>query len=204
MAPVQPIGPRPAPPVPIHSHALDNLRFIRETMERAGSFTAVPGLGFVAIGATALFAALVAAQRSSADAWLLTWLVEAAVAFVVGFWAMVAKARAASLPLLSAAGRKFALSLAPPLLVCALLTLVLYRGGLNAAIPAVWLLLYGTGVVTGGAFSVRVVPLMGVCFMLGGTAALFSPPGWANWYMAACFGGLHVAFGIVIARRYGG
>jgi hypothetical protein len=204
MSSVQPIGPHRSPPVPIHSHALDNLRFIRETMERAGSFTAVPGLGFVAIGASALFAALIAARETSTGVWLITWLGEAVVALVVGFWAMLAKARAARLPLLSAAGRKFALSLAPPLLVCALLTLVLYRGGLTDAIPGVWLLLYGTGVVTGGAFSVRVVPIMGLCFMLGGAAAVFSPPAWANWYMAACFGGLHVVFGIVIARRYGG
>jgi heme/copper-type cytochrome/quinol oxidase subunit 3 len=188
----------------MHARAMDNLRFIRETMERAGAFTAVPGLGSIAMGATALFAALIAAEQSGRDAWLAIWLLEAGVAFGAGFWGMVLKARAARMPLLSAAGRKFCLSLAPPLLVCALLTGVLYLHGASDLIPGVWLLLYGTGVVTAGAFSVRVVPVMGLCFMAAGAAALLSPPGWANWYMAAGFGGLHVAFGIVIARRYGG
>jgi hypothetical protein len=183
---------------------MDNLRFIRETMERAGAFTAVPGSGGIAMGTTALFTALIAARQHQAGAWLVTWVCGAAVAFVEGVAAMVWKARAARLPLLSAAGRKFALGLAPPLLVSVLLTAVLYLHGVPELIPGVWLVLYGTGVVSAGAYSVRVVPVMGMCFIAAGSAALLSPPGWANWYMAAGFGGLHVAFGIVIARRYGG
>lgn len=202
--PAQPLPFRSSEPVPIHSRAMDNLRFIRETMERAGSFTAVPGSGGIAMGATALFAALIASRQTNFDAWLATWLGEGFVAFVVGVGAMVLKARAVDFPLLSAAGRKFALGLAPSILLCALLTLVLYFRGAPHLIPGVWLALYGTGVVAAGTFSVRVVPVMGVCFMLVGGAALVSPDTWANWYMAVGFGGLHVAFGIVIARRYGG
>ncbi len=191
-------------PVPIHAHAIDNLRFIRETMERAGAFTAVPGIGGIGMGATALFAALIAAQFRDVNTWLAIWLAEAGVAFVVGAWTMLLKARAARLPLFSFAGRKFALGLAPPMVVCALVTAVLYLRGAWDLIPGVWLLLYGTGVVAAGTFSVRVVPVMGLCFMLAGAAALFSPPAWANWYMAASFGGLHIVFGILITRRYGG
>ena len=119
-------------------------------------------------------------------------------------WAIVRKARRAHVPLLSGPGRKFLLSFSPPMLVGALLTIVLYRAGLVTTIPGMWLLLYGTAVVAGGAFSVRIVPVMGICFMLAGTLAIFTPAAWNDWIMAAAFGGLHIAFGVPIAWRHGG
>jgi hypothetical protein len=106
--------------------------------------------------------------------------------------------------LLSGPGRKFALSLSPPLVAGALLTAVLYRAQVVELIPGMWLLLYGVGIVTGGAFSVKIVPVMGLGFMLVGAAALFCPAAWGNSLMAAGFGGLHLIFGIIIARRHGG
>jgi hypothetical protein len=190
--------------VAIDARAADNLRYIRETMERAGSFTAVPGWGGVAIGLTAIAAAFVAARHGTGEAWLATWLAEALLAFAIAGAAMVWKSRAAKMPLLSGPGRKFALSFAPPLLVGALLTVVLFRAGYATVLPGMWLLLYGTAVVAGGAFSVRVVPVMGLCLMAAGAAALFSPASWGNWFMAAGFGGLQIVFGLVIARKYGG
>jgi hypothetical protein len=114
------------------------------------------------------------------------------------------KARAVQMPLFSGSGRKAVFSLAPPVIAGGLLTIVLVRAGLPNAIPGVWLLLYGTGVITGGMFSVRAVPVMGLCFMLLGATALFSPPAFANWFMAVGFGGLHVLFGAIIVRKYGG
>jgi hypothetical protein len=190
--------------VALDAHAADNLRFIRETMERAGSFTAVPGWGGVALGLTAIAAAVVAARQNAPQAWLMTWLVEALLAIAIAGGAVARKARQAKMPLLSGPGRKFALSFAPPLLVGALLTAVLVRTGDWKILPGMWLLLYGTAVVTGGAFSVRVVPVMGLCFMVLGAAALFSPASWGNVFMAAGFGGLQIVFGLVIARKYGG
>ncbi len=204
MATIRSIRATRAEPVSLHTHAMDNLRFIRETMERAGSFTAVPGWGGVAVGMSALVAAGIASQQSTLARWLITWLLEAAVALVLAVLAIKRKANAAKGPLLSAPARRFVLSFAPPMLVGMLLTAVLYRAGLPAAIPGTWLLLYGTGVVTGGAFSVRVVPVMGLCFMTLGAVALFCPFAWGTTFLAAGFGGLHVAFGIVIARRFGG
>jgi hypothetical protein len=185
-------------------HAMENLRFIRETMERSGSFTAVSGRGSVLIGMTALVAAGVAARQANPQAWLATWALAALVALGIGAWCIARKAHAANLPVLTGPGRKFALALSPPLLAAALLTAVLYYGGLTAAIPGMWLLLYGAGVVTGGAFSVKAVPLMGLCLMALGTVALFSPAAWGNAFLAAGFGGVHIVFGTLIARKYGG
>ena len=194
----------PEEPPALHARAMDNLRFIRETMERASSFTAVPGWGGVLMGTTALCAAAVASLQVAANGWMVTWLVEASLAFLIGGWAMDRKARAAETALLSGPGRKFAFSFVPPMFVGALLTVALYRAGFVSAIPGMWLLLYGTAVVTGGAFSVKAVPVMGFCFMVLGAIALFSPAEWSNAFMAAGFGGLHLVFGIYIARRHGG
>jgi len=196
--------PRPAEPVGLDDHARDNLRFIRETMERAGSFTAVPGWGVVAVGITALGAAVIASRQGSTLAWLVTWLSEAAVAGCMAAWTTFNKARDAGTSLFSGPGRRFVYSFAPPLFVGALLTLVLARMGDAQAVPGVWLLLYGTGVVTGGAFSIRIVPLMGLCFMVLGAVALFCPWSWGNAFLAGGFGLLHVVFGALIARKYGG
>ncbi|MGH9711289.1 MAG: hypothetical protein ACRD37_12160, partial [Candidatus Acidiferrales bacterium] len=192
------------PPVAIDDHARENLRFIRETMERAGSFTAVPGWGGVALGITALGAAVVASRQSSAEAWLTVWLIEAAIAIAIAGWSTLLKARRAHDPLLTGPGRKFALSFVPPIFVGGILTYILFHAGFVAAIPATWLLLYGTGVVTGGAFSIRVVPFMGLCFMVLGTVAFFCPAAWSNVLLAIGFGGFHIVFGTVIARSYGG
>ena len=195
---------KPAKVVSINDRAIENLKYIRETMERAGSFTAVPGWGGILMGVSAILTALVSGHLPSRNLWFAAWLGEAALALAIGGWAMVQKAKAAQSPLLVGPGRKFALSLCPAMIAGAALTLVLYRAGLFELMPGTWLLLYGVSVVTSGAFSVKVVPIMGLCFMALGIIGLLSPLAFANWFMAAGFGGLHIAFGIVIARRYGG
>ena len=192
-----------ARPHPHTAGAIEDLRFIRETMTRSASFTAVPGWGQVAMGGTALAAAWIASRQTSSLAWLHTWLAEALVAAAVALVAMLMKAQHTGVPLTSGPGRKFAFSFLPPLAAGALLTSVLYRAGLQQALPGTWLLLYGVGVVTGGAFSVAIVPVMGVGFMLTGVVALLVPA-WGNVGMAAGFGGLHLVFGMLIARRHGG
>ena len=190
--------------VSIHEHAFDNLRFIRETMERAGAFTAVPGWGGVLMGVSAVLTAFLTARLPSKEYWFEAWMGEAILACGIGLFAMVQKSQAVKSPLLNGPGRKFALSLLPPMLAGAVLTLFLYQHGLYELMPGLWLILYGVAITTGGAFSVNVVPLMGVSFMLLGSAALFSPQGWSNFYMGVGFGGLQILFGSIIARRYGG
>lgn len=200
----EPMRPRTRDLVALDDRARDNLRFIRETMERAGSFTAVPGWGGVAMGITALGAAAIASRQTQAEAWLWIWVGEALVAITIALWTAISKAREAGSSLLVGPARRFAYSFAPPVFVGALLTLLLVRIGYTGAVPGIWLLLYGTGVVTGGAFSIRIVPLMGLCFMVLGTVALFCPWSWGNAFLAAGFGGFHILFGAVIARNYGG
>ncbi len=189
----------------LHDRAMDNLRFIRETMERAGAFTAVPGWGIVSVGALAVGASFVAGSRPFGSAsWLAVWLVTAGVAVSIALATTVRKARRQGMPLRAQPARKFVLAFAPPLAVGAVLTPALWLGGAAGLLPAVWLLLYGAAVATGGAFSVRPVPLMGVAVMAVGAAALSVPAPLQDGAMAVGFGVLHVVFGVVIARRHGG
>ena len=194
---------QPEPPA-LHDRAMDNLRYIRETMELATAFTGISGWGEIAIGVTALFASVIAAQQATFNAWLAVWIAEGLISLLIAGWSMDRKARAIRMPLGSGPGRKAVFSLTPPMIAGGLLTIVLVQAGLTNAIPGVWLLLYGTGVITGGMYSVKVVPIMGICLMVLGALALFSSPAFANWFMAAGFGGLHVVFGAIIVRKYGG
>jgi len=191
-------------PIPIDARAADHLRYIRETMEPAAEFTAVPGRGGVAMGVTAVATAWLAHRQASPAGWLAVWLIEAFVAVAIAAPAAATKAHRANSALFSGPGRKFVLSFAPPIIVGALLTLALVRAGTFEVLPGLWLLLYGTAIVTGGAFSVRIVPLMGLCIMLFGGAALFSPADWGDAWMAGGFGGVQIVFGAWIARRFGG
>jgi len=191
-------------PVALHDRAMADLRYIRRTMERAGAFTAVPGAGGVVMGIVALAASAIAAGQSSPDRWIAVWVSAAVVSVGVAVFAIARKARQAGLSVRSGPARKFVLSFLPPVLAGAVLTAALYPLGAERLLPGLWLLLYGSGVVTAGTFSVRIVPVMGVCFMILGAAALVSPGQWGDAYMAIGFGGLHVLFGLFIARRHGG
>ncbi len=191
-------------PIPIDARAAEHLRYIRETMERAAEFTAVPGWGGVAMGITALAAALWASRQGTPQGWAAVWLAEAFVAVAIAAPSAATKARRANSSLFSGPGRKFVLSFAPPIVVGGLLTAALFQLGDLSALPGVWLLLYGTAIVTGGAFSVRAVPIMGLCLMGLGAAALFAPGHWGNLFMAAGFGVVQIGFGLWIALRHGG
>jgi len=204
MSQSQPLETTPSPPVALHSKAMDNLRFIRATMESSGSFTAVPGWGGIGMGLTAVVAAWLASLPVLEESWLALWIGAAAIATVVGGLAMLLKARGRGETLSRGVGRRFLFGLTPPIIAAVALTRVLVDLGATTAIPGMWLMLYGVGVVTGGTFSVRPVPVMGLGFMLLGLLTLFAPTGWSNTLLGLGFGGLHILFGVVIARRYGG
>jgi len=191
-------------PVEIHAHAMDNLRYIRGMMERAGTFTAVSGWGQVIIGFTAIFAALVAARFSLPLARVATWVAEAGIAAGIAVASMAVKAHTANMPLLSGPMRKLVLSFSPAMIVGTVLTAYLVKHGEFAMLPGIWMLLYGAAVVSAGTYSVRSVPVMGSGFMVLGAIALIAPEGWTTPLMIAAFGGLHIVFGVWIARRHGG
>jgi hypothetical protein len=182
---------------------MDNLRFIRETMERSAVFTAVPGWGAVSVGVVGLAAAAFAERQATREGWLSIWLAAAALAAVATAVSMGRKISRSPQPSARPL-RNFALGLVPPAAVGALLTIALWRSGGYDLMPPVWLLTYGAGITTGGAFSVRAVPIMGLTFMALGSGALFTPPAWHDALLAASFGLAHIVFGLVIARKYGG
>lgn len=189
--------------VNLGDHAVDDLKFIRSAMERAGAFTAVPGWGGVGMGVTAIGATFLAAAQPTPARWLAVWFLAAIVAAGIGLSSMLRKARRLDVPLATGAGRKFVLGLLPPILVGALLTGALFRAGAAPLVPAVWLLLYGTGIVAAGAFSVPIVPLQGLAFLILGIAALLLP-GWGDLLLGLGFGVVNLVFGLVIAARHGG
>ena len=191
-------------PVKISDRAIDNLAFIRETMERSTHFTAVPGYGGMLMGITAVAAAYIAAQQPYRRDRLIVWLTEAFLAFGIGLLAMWQKTKISQTPLISGPSKKFAFGFTPPLLAGVAITLGLWKLEYYDLMAPVWMLLYGTAVVTGGAFSVRVVPVMGWIFMAFGAVAFALPAGFGNILMGMTFGIVHIVFGIIIARRYGG
>jgi len=191
-------------PAPIHEHAISNLRYIREAMERAGSFTSITGWGGVMVGLTAVVATVIAHRVPTEHAWMWVWLIEAAIAGTIAGVTMAIKARRANVSFTGAPARRFFVSYFAPVIAGAALTIVLWRIGAYSALPAAWLLLYGASFVSSGAYSIRVVPFMGVSFMLLGLVACFVPFTIGNVLMGVGFGGVHIIFGLLIARNYGG
>jgi len=193
-----------AAPEALHTRAEDNLRFIRDAMSKASQFTVIPGWGGVAMGVSAVATALVASRARDDEQWLEWWLGEAAVAVLIAAITMSRKARRLNLPLVAAPAKRFALAYVPPLAAGAVLTAVFADGGLYSRLPGCWLLMYGVAIAVAGTLSVRVVQTMGLVFMALGAAAFAAPARYGDAFMAAGFGGLHIIFGLIIARKHGG
>lgn len=191
-------------PINIGDRAIDNLKYIRETMERSAVFTSVPGYGGIFMGATAIAAAMIANFQPLIRDWLTVWLIEAFLAAGIGFFAMWQKSKITNTSLLSAPARKFALGFLPPILCAVFITFGLWRFGHFEVMIPIWILLYGAAVICGGANSVRVVPIAGWCFIALGAIAFFLPAGFGNEMMGLSFGVLHIIFGGIVAWKYGG
>jgi hypothetical protein len=192
------------PVASVDDHAAENLQFIRHAMERSTTFSAVPGVGGALMGAVGLAVTVIAALQPTAEMWLASWLSAAVIALTIGLVAIRAKATRLGLALAGPPARRFALGLSAPFLAGAALTFGLWRHGVWALVPPTWLLLYGTGVLMGGAFSVAPMRVLGLAFMTLGVAALVTPAAWGDLWLGLGFGALQIVFGVHVARRYGG
>jgi hypothetical protein len=188
----------------MHERAAESIEFIRETMVRSASFTAVPGQGGVAMGAIGVITAVIASRTTSPEAWLATWLVAAVVALPIGLAAIIVKARRNHVALWSASGRRFMQGFLPAIVAGAGMTFALVRAGHIELLPATWLLLYGAGILAGATASIPVLAWIGAEFMLLGVGAVATGGQWPDVWLGLGFGGLQIIYGIIITRKHGG
>jgi hypothetical protein len=194
-------------PHALRDRAADNLRFIRDTMERAGAFTNVSGRATMATGLVGCIAAAVAPPTvipADPARFLAVWCGAAVLAGSLSAVAIRRKSARAGQSLLDGPARRFALAFLPSLMAGAVLTVAFVVGGHTSLLPGSWLTLYGAAVTAGGAFSVRPVPIMGAAFIVLGAACFALAPEAQGLALAAGFGGLHLIFGYQIARHHGG
>jgi hypothetical protein len=191
---------RPQRPLSLATRASEDLRLIRQTMERAASFTALPGWGGVLMGVVALAAAPLAAVAADRTTWLAIWLCAATLAFVLGGTDMLRKVRAQRASLVSAPASRFFLTLLPSFFTGACLTFVLVRAGEWTLLPGTWLLAYGSAVFAASVHTIRGVRWMGAAFLALGALSLIFPDGRGDLWMALGFGGVHIVYGGWIAR----
>jgi hypothetical protein len=191
-------------PTPIDSGALENLRYIRSTIEAVHTFTTVPGKGCIAMGVSALVAVALESVPSLAGHWLAIWVGAAIVACGSALWFMEQKARRQGLSLRRAVARRFFMALAPAFIAGAILTAALASRVDRELVTGMWLMLYGTGLCACGVFAIDAVFTAGAAFLALGAATLWLPPGSANVVLALGFGGIHLALGATIMRHHGG
>jgi hypothetical protein len=190
----------PAKTVMLDSHAAATLRYIRASMEAAGT-VAVPGSAGITLGLVGLAATALSSTATLRPYWLPLWLASAATAAGAGGILMARQSALQGSTLLGAPVRKFALCLLPGLLAGAVLTAVHWRAGNLHAIPGTWLLSYGCALISTSALAARIVGVLGALFVALALIAFALPDSWQTAALGTGFGGLHLAFGIVIGRR---
>jgi hypothetical protein len=191
-------------PTPIDAGAVENLRYIRDTIEAAGTFTTVPGKGCIAMGITALAAAALESVPELASSWLQIWVGAAIMACAVALFFMEEKAKAQGLSLRRAVARRFFMTLVPAFVAGGVLTAALVDDVSRSSITGLWLLLYGSGLAACGVFAIPAVLAAGLAFMAIGTVALGLPADWSPAILGLGFGGVHIALGVVILKDHGG
>ena len=190
--------------VDLQNQAEDNLRFIRGAMERAERVSAVSGAGVMLMGVIALVAMAVSAGNDDQLARLLIWIGTAFLAGGAGAIACWLKARKNRLSFSGDPGRRFLLCLIPSLLVGVVLTVALLSTPYMTLLPALWMMLYGAGVLAAGTYAATPVMHMGGAFVICGLFTHALPDSWSNVLLGLTFGGLHLYYGYQVYRHHGG
>jgi len=191
-------------PTPIGAGAVENLRYIRDTIAAAGTFTTVPGKGCIGMGITALIASGLESIPRLAPSWLPIWVGAAIMACAVALFFMEEKAKAQGLSLRRAVARRFFMTLVPAFVAGGVLTAALVHEVGRNSITGLWLLLYGAGLAACGVFAIPAVLAAGLAFMALGTVALGLPASWAPGILALGFGGVHIVLGVIVLKDHGG
>jgi hypothetical protein len=180
-------------------HAIATLSYIRASMDAAGR-VAVPGSAGVVMGVIGVSAAALSLTVQLQAYWLSIWLAAAPLAAIAGGALLARSASLASFVASGTPGRKLALGMLPSLFAGAVLTAVLWSADLAGAIPGTWLLMYGCALISASVSTTAIVAWMGMCFAALGLTALAAPAALHIPLLGLGFGGVHIVFGILIAR----
>jgi hypothetical protein len=186
--------------VSLDMHAIATLRYIRASME-AASNVAIPGSAGIVMGSVGFIAAGLSLVPQLQPYWLTIWLAAAPFAAVAGGILLSSSTSLAAFIGTGTPGRKLALGLLPCLFAGAVLTAVLWSAERTGTIPGTWLLLYGCALISASVSTLAIVAWMGICFAGLGITALLAPPVLQVPLLGLGFGGLHILFGTLIARR---
>ena len=193
----------------LHLHAMDNISYIRATMDRSSQFTDVPGWGLVIVGVLATLGSYIATLHLTTYWWVNTWITIGVISMGIGVVAMRLKANKVKAKLFSAPGRRFLLCFAPTIVAGMALTDLIFW----ELLPGMWLLMYGLAVMTAGVFSKPIVPFLGLPFFTLGIITMQLPDLFtpligtyttADLFMVMGFGVCHIIYGLIIALRHGG
>jgi hypothetical protein len=214
----EPIEPRFQRDQPVQE-AQENLRVIRDLMERSTKYSTFSGLSGVLAGLVAItgcliqyFYVLALPLDSRNTAFLINWSI--VIILAIGFDFLLTKRRAPQVgkTIVSRLGKQMALAALPGLGTGALLSLVLLHHGLMDQIYPFWMLCYGAAVCAVGLFSQREVTRLGWAFVGTGAVTLLlhylssTPQQGALIGLimtGIAFGGFHIVYGIVVSRRGG-
>jgi hypothetical protein len=186
--------------VEIDSHAAETLQYIRSSMDAATAIR-VHGAAGVSMGLIGLAAMALSVIPRLAAHWLGIWLSSAVIAGVIGGALVVRPASINRLALSGTPIRKFAICLAAPLFVGAVLTAVLIMHGALDVIPGTWLLLYGSALFAASVMTTRTIGAMGISFMILGLFTFLLPMNIQILALGVGFGGLHLIFGWWISQE---